>query len=408
MKRTQKSTVLDVRRINRSTVLRQIYLGQSVSRQELSQYSGLSLATVTHVVVELLQEGIVVESGMEASHGGRPRSILTINPHYGYFIGVDVSETLMQIELFDLTLHKLGLITYPYALDKSQPDRVVQHIHQGVDGALAQAGVTLEKVIGLGVGVGGLVEQAEPRSAYLPSWGWQSVSLATLLEESFHMHIYLDNGAKAMAQAESLFGAGQGYEHVAVLLIGGGVGAGIIADNSLYRGADNSAGEWGHTIIELDGRLCRCGNYGCLEAYISAYGIIESLREMVPRISLLPSDDQEEIIATLVSAARDGSLAAIRVLKDTAHYLGAGIANLINLFNPQLVVLGGWVGLEIGEYILPELRQFVARYALRQPFSATKIELSQLGQDAVAMGAASLTLEQFLTAAGRRNPPLLG
>src|SRR6266700_4025065 len=101
-----------------------------------------------------------------------------------------------------------------------------------------------------------------------------------------------------------------------------------------------------------------------------------------------------------------GDPAATQVLKDTAHYLGAGIANLINLFNPQLILLGGWAGLQIGEYILPELRRFVERYALKQPFSATRIGLSQLGQDAVAMGAATLVLEQFLTTAGRQNPPL--
>jgi len=402
MKRVQKSTVLDVRRINRSTVLRQIYLGQSMSRQELSQHSGLSPATVTNVVVELLQEGIVLESGIEASQGGRPRSILTINPRFGYFIGVEVGETFIRIELFDLTLHLIGSVVYPLALNENQPEQVVQYIHQGVQTVLTAADVTQEKVIGVGIGVGGLVEQV---SAYLPVWGWQSAPLATLLEEGLHIPISLDNAAKAMAQAESLFGAGQGYEHVAVLLVGTGIGAGIIADDSLYRGASNSAGEWGHTTIELDGRLCRCGSHGCLEAYAGAPGIIERLREEAPESSLLQSNDQESTVSAIVAAARDGNLAAIQVLKDTAHYLGAGIANLINLFNPQLIVLGGWAGLAIGEYILPELRQFVACYALKQPFSVTKIEFSQLGQDAVAMGAAALILEQFFLTAGRQNPP---
>ena len=220
------------------------------------------------------------------------------------------------------------------------------------------------------------------------------------------MPIYLDNGAKAMAQAESMFGAGQGIEHLAVLLVGMGIGAGIIAHGSLYRGATNSAGEWGHTLIELDGRLCRCGSHGCLEAYAGAPGIIERLREVAPQSSLLQSDDQESTLAAIVDAARHEDSAAAQVLKDTAHYLGAGIANLINLFNPQLIVLGGWAGLQIGEYILPELRRFVERYALKQPFHATRIDLCQLGQDAVAMGAASLVLEQFLMTTGRQNPPL--
>ncbi|GHO79881.1 sugar kinase [Ktedonobacter sp. SOSP1-85] len=403
MKRTHNPVVPDVRQISRSTILRQIYLGKSMSRQKLSQYSGLSSATITNVVVELLQEGIVIESGIEASQGGRPRSILTINPQYGYFIGVDIGETLIRVELFDLTLHKLSSIAYPQVLDENRPEQAVQFICQGAEAVLAEVGITLEKVLGIGIGVGGLVERGEQIAAYVPSWGWQSVPLVSLLEKYFSMPIYLDNGAKAMAQAESLFGAGQWSEHLAVLLVGTGIGAGIIADDSLYRGGSNNAGEWGHTTIELNGRLCRCGGYGCLEAYAGAPGIIERLREVAPQSSLLQSNDQERIIAAIVAAARNGDRAAIGVLEDTAHYLGAGIANLINLFNPQVIVLGGWVGLEIGEYILPELHRFAERYALKRLFSATRIELSRLGQDAVAMGAAAFTLEQFLEVAGRHT-----
>ena len=170
MKRVHKSTVLDIRRINRSTVLRRIYQGRSMSRQELSQHSGLSPATVTNVVVELLQEGIVLESGIEASQGGRPRSILTINPHYGYFIGVEVGETRIRIELFDLTLRLVDFVAYTLTLDENQPERVVQYIHQGIRIVLAATIITQENVIGVGIGVGGLVEQG---LACIPDWDWR-------------------------------------------------------------------------------------------------------------------------------------------------------------------------------------------------------------------------------------------
>ena len=407
MIRTAKPTVMDIRRVNRSTVLRRIYLDRSVSRQELSQLSGLSSATVTNVVAELLQEGIVIESGIEASQGGRPRSILTINPGHGYFLGVEIGETLTRIELFDLTLGKLGATAYPLALDESESEQVVELIRRGVTALLAEAGIAPEKVIGVGVGVGGLVDLTDPVSVYLPSWEWRYVPLGALFQARLGMPIYLDNAAKAMAQAESLFGAGQGVEHVAVVLVGTGIGAGIIAHGSLYRGAINSAGEWGHTCLELDGRLCRCGSHGCLEAYAGAPGIIERLREAEPQSPLLQSNDEQCTLAAIIDAAWRGEPAATRLLKDTAHYLGVGIANLINLFNPQLILLGGWAGLQMGEYILPELRQVVKRYALRQPLSVARIALCQLGQDAVPMGAATLGLEQFLTTTGRQNPPPL-
>lgn len=408
MQRAQKSTVLDIRRANRSSVLRRIYLGQSISRQELSQLSGLSSASVTNVVTELIQEGIVIEAGVEASQGGRPRSILSINPRYGYFIGVEVGDTFTRIELFNLTLQKLAAAAYPAVLSENQPEQVVGYIQQGVKAVLAESSVTLENVVGIGVSVGGIVEHVEHEFAYLPSWGWRGVPLAALLVEGFHLPIYLENAAKVMAQAESLFGAGQGYEHLAVLLVATGIGAGILADGSLYRGAGNSAGEWGHMTIELDGRLCRCGSRGCLEAYAGAPGIIKSLREIEPQSALLHSNDQESTLAAIVDAARGEDPAAMQALQDSVHYLGAGIANLVNLFNPQLILLGGWAGMQIGEYMLPQLRQCIEHYALKQPYSHTRIDLCQLGQDAVAMGAATLVLEQFLTTTGKHNPrPLL-
>jgi predicted NBD/HSP70 family sugar kinase len=222
-----------------------------------------------------------------------------------------------------------------------------------------------------------------------------------MLRERINLPIVLDNGAKAMAQAELWFGAGRGADDLAVLLIGTGIGAGIITQGALYRGATNGAGEWGHTTLALDGRPCRCGSRGCLEAYAGAAGIIASLREASPQHP--PSranDDQEGTITALVAAALRGDPTAVRVLEETTHYLGAGIANLVNLFNPQRIVIGGWVGQHIGPYILPRLREVVGRYALGQPLAATDIVLGRLGQDAVAMGAATLALDAFLAEVG--------
>lgn len=403
MFRSTTPTVMDIRRTNRSRVLRRIYQDRSVSRQELSQLTGLSPATVTNVVTELLRDGMVVEAGIEESQGGRPRSILTINPTYGYFLGVEIGETLTRTELFDLTLRQLGAAACHLALDESEPEQVVEQIHAQIKGLLHEANITPEQVLGIGVGVGGVVDFTDQASVSLPSWGWRTVPLGNLLQERLDMPIYLDNAAKALTLAESLFGAGQGIEHLAVLLVGTGIGAGIIAHGTLYRGAINSAGEWGHTCLELAGRLCRCGSRGCLEAYVGAPGIIERLREVEPQSPLLQSNDQHRSLAAIVDAAYQGEPAATRLLKDTAHYLGAGIANLINLFNPQLILLGGWAGLQMGEAILPQLRQYVECYALRQPFSVTRIELCRLGQDAVPMGAATLCLEEFLTTTGRQN-----
>ena len=378
-----------------------------MSRLELGHRSALSAATVTNVVAELLAEGIVIEAGSEESDGGRPRTILAINPAYGYFVGVDVGETVVCIELFDLTLRSLRTVTHPLTATDNRPVTVVRHIVAGLDSVLAAAAVRPDNVIGIGIGVPGVVERAGGAGGVLvhaPSWGWQAVPLMAMLDEQITLPIALDNGAKAMAQVELWFGAGRGVDDLAVLLIGTGIGAGIITQGALYRGATNGAGEWGHTTLALDGRLCRCGSRGCLEAYAGAPGIMVSLRAASPRSLLFKDgddgDDQEGTIMALVATAVRGDPVAVRVLEDTTHYLGAGIANLINLFNPRRIVVGGWVGQLVGPYILPRLREVVARYALGQLLSAAAVVPGQLGPDAVAMGAATLALDVFLTEAG--------
>lgn len=395
-------TARDLRRINRQTVFRLLYLNAPVSRQELSQLSGLSAATIANVISELLAENFVTEAGFEASEGGRPRAILTLNMDYGYFIGGEIGETEMFIELFDLKLTKLRAVRYALKAEENNPRAVVERFVEHVNLILAEEQIEREKILGIGIGVPGIVELAKEETISAPAWGWVPVPLKTMLAEHFPLVLHVDNGSKLMALAEVQKDPEAHYETMAVLNIGTGVGAGIIYEGKLYRGGNNSAGEWGHTTMVLDGDQCRCGCRGCLEAYIGAPGIIRRLRAVAPQ-SLRHLSDEAEIIETLIKTARQGNKTMDQVLAETLHYLGAGIANLINLFNPQRIILGGKVGLLLGQYCLPELTQEVERYALKQPFHTTRILVSQLGVDAVSLGAARQALETFMTQVGRRS-----
>lgn len=399
--RSANPTARDLRRINRQTVFRCLYTNGPMSRLELSQLSGLSAGTIANVVAELLAEALVREAGFEASEGGRPRTILTLNMEYGYFIGGEIGETGVIVELFDLKLQKLKRVRYPLIPEENKPEIVVRRFASGVEQLLSEAQLPYEKVLGMGIGVPGVVEQAEEEMVAAPAWGWQPVPLKTLLRERFHIPLYVDNGSKVMALAEMHLEPEQRNETMVALNVGTGVGAGIIYGGQLYRGGNNSAGEWGHTTIVLDGEMCRCGHRGCLEAYIGAPGIIHRLRALAPTNPALASGDEVQTITNLITAAGQDDSVAKQVLLDTIHYLGAGLANLINLFNPQRIILGGWVGLLLGEHFLPELTRKTQRYALKQPFEATHILVSQLGRDAVSLGAARLALEAFLASVGR-------
>jgi len=396
-----RRTVRDLRRSNREHILRQIYFDAPISRLDVSQRLRLSPATVTSVVAEFLSEGLVIESGLEESEGGRPRTLITINRDYGLIVGIDFGETGIQLELFDLTLRKLNHICYPLSPTTTQPQQVVQQIGEGLDELIAQSKIDSAHVIGVGVGNPGIVDVANEVLVFAPNWGWRQIPLLAMLTAHLHLPIYLDNGVKAMAQAEQWFGAGQDVDDLAVLMIGTGVGAGIITNGRLYRGATNSAGEWGHMVIERNGRACSCGSRGCLEAYIGAPGIIQRLREHAPHSRLLDGDDQTVIIAAVFDAARRGDSDACSILQETVEYLGIGIANLINLFNPQRILLGGWVGLHFDAPLLAQVSEVAAQYALSQPFLGATIGVCKLGQDALCMGAATLVLDAFLTSAGQ-------
>ncbi|GLV55418.1 sugar kinase [Dictyobacter sp. S3.2.2.5] len=395
---TARLTSRDVRRVNRSTVLHAIYRAGAISRLQLSQSCGLSVATVTNVVTELLAEGILLEAGLEASDGGRPRVLLRLNREYGYFLGVEIGETDVVVEIFDLTLRNLRTAHFFLYGEENHPQKAVQYVIEGVTSLLTALAIPAEKVLGMGLGVPGLVDHADNDAVLAPAWHWQRVPLKALIGQSLRIPLFLDNGAKTMALAEMhKREAVTRDETMIVLNLGTGVGAGIIYEGTLYRGKTNSAGEWGHTVVALDGAPCRCGHRGCLEAYIGATAIIRRFRESASSSLLSSAEDEMQALTAILAAAQHGDGAAIEVLHDTAHYLGAGLANLVNLFNPQYMILGGWVGTLLGPYLLSQVRQCVARYALAAPFEATQILVSQLGKDAGSIGAALLAHESFLT-----------
>ncbi|MBK9749483.1 MAG: ROK family transcriptional regulator [Chloroflexi bacterium] len=390
------ATSRDLKRSNRSHLLNLLYFNEPTTRLDLSQMSGLSPATVTKIVSELISEDIVIETGVEDSQGGRPRTTLQIDPYYGYFFGVDVGETHIYVELFDIKLNSIGDIKYALTSSEIMPQDIVRMIVDGVRSLQRGSNIPDDKVLGVGIGVPGVVDRAGGVSIFAPNWGWRNVSLLDLVQTQLHLPILLDNGAQAMALAEMWFGAGKGINNLVVLLVGTGIGSGVITDGKLYRGVSNSAGEWGHTCIAMNGRPCRCGSRGCIEAYAGAPAIIEQIRERAPVSSLLNHGSQIEILRALGAAARKGDPLAVGMMDEIGATLGTGIGNLINLFNPQLIVLGGWAGTLLGADLLSRIQAIVGQVALDQPLANTSIRVSALGWDAVSLGAATLALQAFL------------
>ncbi len=407
MPRPRTTTVRDLRKSNRSRALWQVFLNGPLTRQEVGTVAGLSPATVSNLVAALVAEGVVAEVGLEDSNGGRPRGLLQVNPDYGYVIGVDVGETAFLVELFDFGLRPLARHTSVTDLSVLDPDDTVGHIMAGIESVMAEAGVAEQAILGVGVAVPGLVEHRESAVVHGQSVGWDAVPLEAMLHRRTDLPILVDNGAKTLGQAERWFGAARGTENAVIVLLGIGVGMCFINNGEVYRGATSSAGEWGHTTVMVGGRACRCGAEGCLEAYVGAGGIAARYEELNGRRAAISPADLEDRVAAIIEA-RGRDRAAAQVLEETVTYLGAGLADLVNLFNPERIVVGGWLGRALSDELLPEIRAAAQRQALRLPFSGVDIVKADLGPDAVALGGATLPIGRLLSAGGISPSPADG
>ncbi|MFF6994435.1 ROK family transcriptional regulator [Streptomyces sp. NPDC008313] len=398
----RRGTSRDIRTANRYEVLRQIIARSPTSRQELAAATGLSLATVATLVGELLDLGMLTEVGFEDSAGGRPRGLVAVSAGGGALIGVDIAETYVRVELFDLALGVLARASQDMRPGENRPEQVVAQVAAAIGSVVAQAGVEGARVLGVGVSVPGQVDRERGVCEYAPNWDWHDVPLLTLLSEHIAYPLHLDNPLRACAVAELWFGAARGRGDAVVVNLGTGVGAGLALGGGLHRGVSNSAGEWGHTTLVLDGRPCHCGNHGCVETYVGAPGIMRNLRESSPASPLLHPEDQTATIDAMARGLADRDPVAVAVVRETARYLGAGIADLVNLLNPEVVVLSSWVAATLGEPLLREVREAVARHALPRPLAATEIVLSPIPTDPVCLGAATFALEGALRSVGQR------
>jgi predicted NBD/HSP70 family sugar kinase len=390
---TRRATVKDLRQRNRTAVLRRMILGGQTTRTRLAADCGLSAATVSNVVADLIRDGLVRESGSLPSDGGRPVARLSVEPGGAYFVGADVGEHGIIVELFDLSLRRVDRVVRQLLTRVVSPDAVADALSGALDEILSERSGVAESLIGVGLGLPGVVDVEPNGSAtlYAQSLGWEPVRI----EDVFHrpgVPTFADNGAKTLATAESWFGAAYGVSHAAVVLIGRGIGAGVITGGRILRGLSSSAGEWGHTKVSLGGPTCQCGARGCLEAYVGGGAIIRRWREAGATIRTA----DERALVRLIAAAEDGDVVARRVLDETIEILGVGLANLVNLFNPEQIVIGGWAGSRLLATRGADLSRAVRHYSLHRPGEQVRIDPCKLGDDAVALGAALLPLDQLI------------
>jgi predicted NBD/HSP70 family sugar kinase len=400
--------------MNRNLVLNVLRTG-AASRAEVVRASGLSPATVSLIVAELIDSGLVNEVGAGKSSGGRPPVLLRLDDERNYAVGVKLMGDAMALAVTDLRaevlcsqlvpLERTGPSGRPRA---ASPETVVGQVSSAIEVVVEKAGIGLEKVVGIGVGLAGLVEAATGVCRYSPSFGWRDVAVAAPISAKLGRQVLVDNDVNTLTLAEQWFGRGHGVEDFLVVTIGEGVGVGIVVDGKLYRGSRGAAGELGHLRLADQGALCRCGGHGCLEALASDGAVrayVAAALKQAERSSIKKSAVASLTMSAVREAAEGGDQVATAALERAGYMLGMGIAGLVNLFNPRLVIIAGE-----GTLAGP-LRTGAALGAVRECSFAgldadAEIVVDSTDDVAWARGAACIVLGELFSSPIRRSVQL--
>jgi N-acetylglucosamine repressor len=385
-----------------------------VSRSALARLSGLSKGSVTTIVQQLIRQGLLVERSSTASTPaegrrlGRPRVLLTLSPDYAGAIGLEITGSEVEAIVLDLQ----GGVRARAARSLTStwsPAEVLAAARETVQAVLAAAPAGGPAVRGVGLAVPGIIDAHRGVSLWIPGLlRWQNVPVVDLLQRELDLPVYVDWRAYTATLAEQWFGAGRQADDFLYINVGDGVGMGAVVGGQLLRGASSMAGYLGHVYVPSSGQeppeRCYCGNTGCLELRVAVPYLLEQARRALARtpLSSLAARAAAESGATLrlqdlIDAARAGDRLACSLFEDAGEALGTGIAGLIHLFNPPLVILGGPLS-HAGALLLEPVQRAARRSALPPPFAAAKIVLSPLPVDSALLGAGTMVLRRVLGA----------
>ena len=388
------------RKDNKNTLIKKTILFLCIEHGEhsisaLSDAVGASVPTVTKLIGELIDEGFMIDLGKSGTSGGRRPSIYGLNSEAGYFVGVDIRNTHACVAVTDF---KGGLIAFkddiPFKMLANEES--IHNIASSIREFISRANIEWNKIMGLGVSIPGRVN---PVTGYSNNYSFDdNRPISRILEEDLGIHIVLENDSRAMTYGEYL-GGGLKEKNMLFVNVSWGLGMGIIADGRLYYGTSGFSGEFGHFPLLDNGQICRCGKLGCLETGASGSALVRMITDNLAAggaSSLAPKFKAEGKVNLndIFEAVRNEDTLAIETVEQIGTNLGKGLAGLINIFNPQLVVIGGKVAVAAGDYLMLPIRTAIKRHVLNIANQDTSI--TKLRQKAAPIGAALLVRSRIL------------
>jgi predicted NBD/HSP70 family sugar kinase len=390
---------------NELNVLRLIHAKANISRIELSRQTCLSPGAISAIVRNLIDRGLVVESGHNSSALGRKPVSLSLRDNAGFLVGVDLGSFYTRVVVTDLRDSPI----YKQESKTGMPDgrdlvlsRTLKAIHKAIDHSRAQKNAFK----GIGIGHSGVIDVSKGLVLSFPRPGqmaeWKNVPLRDILEREFGVPCLLEDSVRAIATAEKHFGLGAGLNDFIYVDVGMGIGAAIFLDGKLYRGPGGSAGEFGHMTVDEHGPLCCCGNYGCLETLASCGAIIQSVKNALEKgvdskVRELSQGDLSRISIEIIGqAAMQNDGLSFRVLHEAVSHIAVALADVVNLLNPHVLIFGGALFRSAPELFLEPLKRTIKQRALEKSANEVQLRISTLGSEAGALGAVRLISEIVL------------
>jgi predicted NBD/HSP70 family sugar kinase len=371
-----------IKRINTAIVLEFILQGSPLSRAQISEQSGLNKATVSSLVQDLIDGSLVKEIGTGQSSGGRKPVMLEFIATSGYAIGIDLGVNYIRGVLTDL---RGGIVVErTSSLRNTEVGVAIEQLCGCVEALIAESPSSPFGIVGIGVGVPGLVDESGA-ILFAPNLKWRDVPLQRLLAERFSLPVTIDNEANMGALGEQKYGAGRHINNLIYVSVGIGIGTGLILHKALYKGASGFSGEMGHLSVEAHGKICSCGNRGCWEMYASEQALLDQAAD-------LGFGDLESLLAAATAGRED----VLKLFASIGEYLGIGIANIVNVFNPNAVVIGNRMS-QARPWLEDVLRQTVEQRALGFHLRNVQLLFAELGERSSMMGAAEMAITGFFT-----------
>ncbi len=390
----------------RKRIVNHLYFSRMLSCAEVSERIEKSLSLTTKLLNELVEEGYVIETGHAPSSGGRRPQMYSLKPDIMYTVSVAMDQFVTRLVVMDMQnrhIGKMESIELSLAGNPGALDIITDKINEVID----EAGIAKSKIAGIGISMPGFIDAKEGVNYSFPGNGQGTIT--SFIESKTGVPVFIDNDSSLIALAEQKFGAALNKKNVMVINVGWGIGLGLILNNVLFRGDNGFAGEFSHIPLFQNGKLCSCGKSGCLETEAALTAVIEKALEGLAsgRTSVLKKPglealNPEDAADAVIDAAAKGDRFAVELLSEAGYNIGRGIAILIHLLNPGVVVLSGR-GSSSGKILQAPIQQALNEHCIPRLAANTTIVISGLGHEAQLIGGAALVMEKYEKGIARKN-----